>query len=74
MLKKNILNLLVQRGSSTLSQYFKQIPNNHLILKTFLDMLTVLTALVKRYGFFRITINMIKVTKFGFFQIWINQV
>lgn len=70
---KRFMNILVQRGIPLLSQYLKQFSNNTLVCHIFKEMLSLLSVLTKRYGYFRITVNMIKVTNLGFFQIWINE-
>ena len=66
------LNLLVQRSSKGLGKGLQQLSSVVLVIQMFREILTILMVLTKKYGFFRITVNMIKMTSLDFFHVWIN--
>ena len=67
------MNILVQRAPINIETYLKRLPDFILVLEKFRLLLTVIEALAKKYGYFRIVPDMIKANRIGFFQVWINQ-
>lgn len=70
---KNSMNMLVQRGSINFETFIKKLPDFVLVLQNLKALLTVIEALVRKYGHFRIVPNMIKINKNDLCQVWISE-
>ena len=67
------MNMLVQRGSINFETFIKKLPDFVLVLQNLKALLTVIEALVRKYGHFRIVPNMIKINKNDLCQVWISE-
>ena len=69
---KKFIDLWVQRAPFRLERLIHKYPSEILTLSLLKDLINIVEIIVKKYGFFRLTPNMIKVNKGNFLQVWIN--
>ena len=69
----DVIKVWVQRAPYRLDKFLRSSCSFFSMMNLFKEIISIIEIIVKKYGFFRVTANMLKVNKNGFLQIWINE-